>query len=47
VKAKRSDGAMVFRDGKITFPIRGDRGLKDEGYWIDPDAGTKGLIIVE
>jgi hypothetical protein len=47
VKAKRSDGALVIHVGKITFTIQGDRRLKDEGYWIDSDAGTKGSIIVE
>jgi len=45
VKAKRSDGALVFRSGKITFTIQGDRRLKGEDRWTDSDAGTKGLII--
>jgi hypothetical protein len=47
VKAKRSDGALVFRDGKITYTIQGDRRLKGEDVWIDSDAGTKGLIVME
>jgi len=47
VKAKRSDGALVFKDGNITFTIQGNSRIKDEDYWIDSDAGTKGLIIVE
>ena len=47
VKAKRSDGALVFRDGKITYTIQGDRRLKNEDSWFDSDAGTKGPIIAE
>jgi hypothetical protein len=47
VKAKRSDGALVFRDGKITYTIQGDRRLKNEDSWFDSDAGTKGSIISE
>ena len=44
VAAKRSDGALVFRDGKITYTIQGDRRLKGEDVWADFDAGTKGPI---
>jgi hypothetical protein len=47
VKAKRSDGALVFRDGKITYTIQGDRRLKNEDSWFDSDAGTKGPIVAE
>jgi hypothetical protein len=47
VNAKRSDGALVFHDGKITFTIQGDRRLKNEDAWVDSDAGTKGSIVVE
>ncbi len=47
VKAKRSDGALVFRDGTITYTIQGDRRLKGEDVRVDSDAGTKGLIVVE
>lgn len=47
VKAKRSDGALVIRDGKITYTIQGDRRLKGEDVWNDWDAGTKGPIFVE
>ena len=47
VKAKRSDGALVFRDGKITYTIQGDRRLKGEDVWTDSDAGTKGSIFVQ
>ncbi|MDC6169921.1 hypothetical protein [Paucibacter sp. XJ19-41] len=44
VKAKRSDGGLVFKSGTITFRIQGDRRLKGEDSWTDSDAGTKGLI---
>ncbi|MEQ1515839.1 MAG: hypothetical protein ABL931_05050 [Usitatibacteraceae bacterium] len=44
VKAKRSDGALVFKSGQITYTIQGDRRLKDEDYWSDRKAGTKGPI---
>lgn len=47
VNAKRSDGALVFHDGKITFTLQGDRRLKNEDAWVDSDAGTKGPIVVE
>jgi hypothetical protein len=47
VKAKRSDGALVFHAGFITYTIQGDRRLKDEDYWTDSDAGTKGPIVTE
>jgi hypothetical protein len=47
VNAKRSDGALVFRDGSITYTILGDRRLKGEDHWSDADAGTKGQIVPE
>ena len=47
VKAKRSDGALVFRDGKMTYTIQGDRRLKGEDVWADAAAGTKGHIVAE
>jgi hypothetical protein len=47
VKAKRSDGALVFHQGVITYTIQGDRRLKGEGYWSDSDAKTKGPIHAE
>jgi hypothetical protein len=47
VKAKRSDGGLVFRAGKISFTIQGDRRLKGEDFWIDSDAGTRGPIVTE
>jgi hypothetical protein len=47
VKAKRSDGGLVFRDGKVSFTIQGDRRLKGEDFWIDSDAGTRGTIVTD
>lgn len=47
VKAKRSDGALVFRSGSVTYTIQGDRRLKGEDSWADFKAGTKGLIVPE
>jgi len=44
VKAKKSDGALVFRSGTITYTIQGDRRLKGEDAWVDNDAGSKGVI---
>lgn len=44
VKAKRSDGGLMFKSGPVTFRIQGDRRLKGEDTWTDSDAGTKGLI---
>lgn len=47
VNAKRTDGALQFHQGKMTFTIQGDRRLTGEDYWTDSDAGTKGAIEVE
>jgi hypothetical protein len=47
VKAKRSDGALVFKVGKVAYTIQGDRRLKAEDSWTDFDAGTKGPIVSE
>ncbi|MBV6822270.1 hypothetical protein [Pseudomonas sp. PD9R] len=47
VNAKRTDGTLQFRQGKITFTIQGDRRLTGEDYWTDSDAGTKGPIEIE
>ncbi len=44
VKAVRSDAALVFSVGTITYTIQGDRRLKGEGTWRDSDAGTSGPI---
>lgn len=45
VKAKRSDGSPVFRDGPVLFTIQGDRRLTGEDTWADFDAGTKSEIV--
>lgn len=47
VQAKRSDGALVFRDGNILYTIQGDRRLQNEDHWADFEAGTKGPITAE
>lgn len=47
VNAKRTDGTLQFRQGKMTFTIQGDRRLTGEDFWTDSDAGTKGPIEVE
>ena len=47
VNAKRSDGALVFRDGTITYTLQGDRRLKGEDVWRSSDAGTTGPIVAE
>lgn len=44
VTAKRSDGALVFKQGFVTYTIQGDRRLKGEDYWYDSDAKTQGSI---
>lgn len=45
IKAKRSDGGLVFKVGTITYRIQGDRRLVGEDTWTDFDAGTKGPIV--
>ena len=47
VNAKRSDGALVFHDGSITFTIQGDRRLKGEDVWVDSRTHNKGHILAE
>lgn len=47
VKAKLSDGGLMFKQGVITFMIQGDRSLKGEDYWNDSDAKTTGKIVAE
>lgn len=47
VNAKRTDGALQFKQGKIIFTIQGDRRLIGEDYWMDSDAGTRGPIEIE
>lgn len=47
VNAKRTDGTLQFRQGKLTFTLQGDRRLTNEDYWTDSGAGTRGPIEVE
>ena len=47
VSAKRSDGALIFHKGSITYTLQGDRRLQGEDYWIDAKSGTRGLIKAE
>jgi len=47
VKATRSDGALVFQQGVITYTLQTDRGLQDKDAWSDADAGTRGKIVPE
>lgn len=44
VNAKKSDGALVFKDGMVIYTIQGDRRIRGEDGWVDNDAGTKGPI---
>jgi 3-hydroxyacyl-CoA dehydrogenase len=44
VTAKRSDGALVFKVGRITYTIQGDPRLTNENSWFDADAQTTGPI---
>ena len=47
VKARRSDGALIFKTGPLSFLIQGDRRLQGEDRWTDHDAGTSGAIVGE
>lgn len=47
VKAQKSDGALIFRAGNITYSIQGDRRIQGEDRWHDIDAGTTGPISAE
>ena len=47
VKAKRSDGALVFKHGLVTYTIQGERRLKGEDTWSDFDAGSNGKILAK
>ncbi len=44
VTARRSDGALVFKAGFITYTIQGDPRLSNENSWFDSDAKTTGPI---
>jgi hypothetical protein len=47
VKAKRSDGGLMFKVGPVLYFIQGDRRLIGEDYWSDFDAKTKGPIVAK
>ena len=44
VPARRSDGALVFEVGTITYNLQGDPRLSHENSWFDSDAQTTGPI---
>ena len=44
VTARRSDGALVFKVGFITYTLQGDPRLANENSWSDSDAQTTGPI---
>jgi hypothetical protein len=45
IKAKKLDGGLQFKQGKIIYTIQGDRRLEGEDVWRDTDAGTHGKIL--
>ncbi|MFQ2430655.1 hypothetical protein ACK31J_18250 [Aeromonas caviae] len=47
VSTRKSDGALVFKEGMVIYTIQGDRRLKGEDGWVDNDAGTKGPIAAK
>lgn len=47
VKAKRTDGGLMFKDKTISYFIQGDRRLQGEDTWNDWDAKTSGPIVKE
>jgi hypothetical protein len=47
VRAKRSDGALIFKVGDIQYLIQGDRRLHGEDTWSDFKRGTKGFIVAQ
>jgi hypothetical protein len=47
VRAKRSDGALIFKVGDIQYLIQGDRRLHGEDTWSDFKTGTKGFIVAQ
>ncbi len=44
IKARRSDGALVFKDKSITYIIQGDRRLQGEDTWKNWDTQSSGNI---
>ncbi len=47
VKAKRTDGALQFRQGMILYTLQGDPRVRSESRWQDTDAGSAGPITLE
>ncbi|MGN5130537.1 hypothetical protein ACTG13_13030 [Aeromonas hydrophila] len=47
VKAKRTDGALQFRQGMILYTLQGDPRVRSESSWQDTDAGSIGPISFE
>ncbi len=45
IKAKRSGGALVFKQGFITYTVQVSKDAKGENTWSDSDAGTTGKIV--
>lgn len=45
VKAKTSDGGLIFKQGFITFKLEGDPKHQNESVWHDSDAQTSGPIL--
>lgn len=47
VKAKRTDGALQFRQGTILYTLQGDPRIRNESDWNDSDAQNSGPITLE
>ena len=47
VKAARSGGALVFRQGTVTYTLQADRSVQGQDTWSDADAGTTGQVLAE
>ena len=47
VAAKRTDGALVFKQGAIQYRLEGNSMHRNAGYWYDSDAQTTGPIKLE
>lgn len=47
VKAKRTDGALQFRQGMILYTLQGDPRVRSESQWQDNDAGSTGPITLK
>ncbi|NKG36480.1 hypothetical protein [Acinetobacter johnsonii] len=44
VKARRSDGGLVFKQGFVTFKLEGNPADRSASSWYDSDAQTSGPI---